>query len=195
MIGGMSRPRQFDRDAALDRAMEVFWEKGYESTSIRDLLNHMGIGRASLYDTFGNKHQVFTEALDSYIETVEARVLDPLRREGSPRRVLREFFGGLIESTGPAQPSCLIVKCATVTCHGDAETRRRVVAFLERVEAAFLAVVTRAREIGEIGTEISARAQSRLLLNGMLGLMVSNSAGRDGRVLRDVVRATLRSLG
>ena len=64
----MARPKQFDRDEALERAMAVFWRRGYEGTSVRDLVEHMGINRGSLYDTFGDKRTLFLAAVDRYLE-------------------------------------------------------------------------------------------------------------------------------
>ncbi len=64
----MPRVKEFDPDQALDRAMELFWRKGYEATSVQDLVEHMGINRFSLYDTFGSKHELFMAALDRYSE-------------------------------------------------------------------------------------------------------------------------------
>ena len=62
----MARPKEFDQDKALDKAMTLFWQKGYEATSIQDLVDHLGIGRRSLYDTFKSKHDLFIAALDRY---------------------------------------------------------------------------------------------------------------------------------
>ena len=70
----MARRKEFDRDEALHKAMEVFWSRGYEATSVGDLVEHMGINRQSLYDTFGDKHSLYLAALDRYRE-VEGRKL------------------------------------------------------------------------------------------------------------------------
>ncbi len=70
----MARHKEFDQDEALQKAMEAFWARGYEATSMQDLVEHMGINRQSLYDTFGDKHSLFLKALDRYHE-VETRKL------------------------------------------------------------------------------------------------------------------------
>ena len=74
----MARTKEFDVDAALDRAIELFWAQGYEATSLNDLLDHMEIGRQSLYDTFGDKHALFLAALDRYRAKMVALFLGPL---------------------------------------------------------------------------------------------------------------------
>ena len=66
----MARPKEFDRTQALDKAMHLFWQQGYEATSMQDLCNHMGINRGSLYDTYGNKHSLFLEGIQRYIAVI-----------------------------------------------------------------------------------------------------------------------------
>jgi TetR/AcrR family transcriptional regulator, transcriptional repressor for nem operon len=72
----MARHKEFDRDEALRKAMEVFWSRGYEAASIEDLVKHMGINRQSLYDTFGHKHALYLKALDRYREVEGRRMFD-----------------------------------------------------------------------------------------------------------------------
>src|SRR3989454_1626399 len=93
----MARHKEFDRDEVLHKAMEVFWSRGYEATSIRDLVKHMGINRPSLYDTFGDKHALYLQALDRYREVEGRKVLELLERPGSVKKTLRQLFGGVVE--------------------------------------------------------------------------------------------------
>src|SRR4249920_3479788 len=94
----MVRNKQFDKHAALDEAMELFWEKGYHATSIQDLVDRLGVNRQSLYDTYGGKDQLFLSALERYRELQGAPLRRTLEREGPASAVLREFFDELIES-------------------------------------------------------------------------------------------------
>src|SRR3989454_1175824 len=88
----MARQKEFDHDEVLHRAMEVFWTRGYEGASIQDLVKHMGINRQSIYDTFGDKHSLFLEALDRYREIQSRKVFEVLERPGSMKRNLRQLF-------------------------------------------------------------------------------------------------------
>src|SRR5919205_4395394 len=88
----MARTKQFDRHAALDQAMELFWKRGYHATSIQDLVDRLGVNRQSLYDTFGGKDQLFQAALERYRELQGIPMRRCLEREGPVREVLREFF-------------------------------------------------------------------------------------------------------
>ncbi len=88
----MPRPREFDRDEVLQKALQVFWERGYESTSVQHLVDAMGIGRASLYATFGSKHGLFCAVMDDYERALTQTLIAPLEGPGSPRRILSKLF-------------------------------------------------------------------------------------------------------
>src|SRR5436305_15048332 len=88
----MARQKEFNRDEVLHKAMEVFWTRGYERASIQDLVKHMGINRQSIYDTFGNKHTLFLQALDRYREIQSRKVFAVLERPGSMKKNLRQLF-------------------------------------------------------------------------------------------------------
>src|SRR5689334_4654560 len=100
----MPRLKEFDPDQALERAMRAFWARGYEGTSIQDLLAAMEINRASLYATFGDKEQLFLKAIDRYGQRVFGPLLEPLEREPSGRRGLELFFARLLEQVW--RPDC-----------------------------------------------------------------------------------------
>src|SRR5713226_2211779 len=93
----MARQKEFDREETLHKAMEVFWSRGYEAASIRDLVKHMGINRQSLYDTFGDKHALYLQALDRYCEVQSRKLFELLERPGSVKKNLRELFEGVVE--------------------------------------------------------------------------------------------------
>ena len=88
----MARQKEFHRGEVLHKAMEVFWTRGYEAASIQDLVKHMGINRQSMYDTFGDKHSLFLEALDHYREIQSRKVFEVLERPGSMKKNLRQLF-------------------------------------------------------------------------------------------------------
>src|SRR5437879_13191066 len=93
----MARHKEFDSDEALNKAMEVFWSRGYEAASIQDLVKNMGINRQSLYDTFGDKHALYLQTLDRYREVEGRRMLELLGPPGSVKKTRRLSFEGVIE--------------------------------------------------------------------------------------------------
>src|SRR5882757_909758 len=94
----MARPREFDRDEAVERAMSVFWQKGYAATSTDDLLRAMNIGRQSMYDTFGDKHRLYLEAIEKYQQKRLAENIGRLRSTASPLAGIEAFVVGIIAS-------------------------------------------------------------------------------------------------
>src|SRR5213075_2124987 len=95
----MARHKEFDRDEALQKAMEVFWSRGYEAASIQELVEHMGINRQSLYDTFGDKHALYLKALDRYREVESRKLFELLGRGGSVKKAFRQLFSGVVEGS------------------------------------------------------------------------------------------------
>src|SRR5215831_3253346 len=93
----MPRPKAFDPDEALQKAMQVFWERGYAATSVEDLVQRMGINRFSLYSTFGGKHQLFVAALERYRETIVADLVGALEQSAAGRAAIRHFFTRLVD--------------------------------------------------------------------------------------------------
>src|SRR5437588_174987 len=92
----MARHKEFDRNEALHKAMEMFWSCGYDGTSIQDLVGHMGIKRQSLYDTFGDKHALYLQALDRYREVESRKAIERLEKSRSVKKALRELFAGVV---------------------------------------------------------------------------------------------------
>lgn len=88
----MARSKEFDEKEALRRAMELFWQQGYEKTSMQDLVNHMGVHRRSIYDTFGDKHTLFMKALERYDEIVETQIDTQVKQLGSVKKAIRRLF-------------------------------------------------------------------------------------------------------
>src|SRR5262249_61525286 len=95
----MARHKEFNRDEALQKAMEVFWSHGYEAASINNLVKHMGINRQSLYDTFGDKHTLYLQAIDRYREVEGRKIFELLERPGSVKKTLRRLFQSVVEES------------------------------------------------------------------------------------------------
>src|ERR1700761_1204824 len=110
----MPRPREFDETAALEAAMECFWRRGYEATSLRDLTASMGLTAPSLYNAFGDKQQLFSRALERYLDHTTRDRLHRLEQTLVPKAALHRFFAEIIEhSIGDRQrKGCFLVNSA-----------------------------------------------------------------------------------
>ncbi|MFP2930527.1 TetR/AcrR family transcriptional regulator [Pyxidicoccus sp. 3LG] len=191
----MARTKEFDREEALDRAMQVFWDKGYEATSLSDLLEAMGIARQSLYDTFGDKHALFLEALARY-ETRRVETLQScLETAPSVTRAFRDLFEQILdESEREKRRGCMGVSATVELAPHDPELAKSIAARQRAIEALFFRALERARERGELAPSKDTRALARFLLGAMQGLRVSATADPGSPALRDIARITLQAL-
>ena len=190
----MPRPKEFDREAALERAMELFWDRGYESASIRELVDCMGIGRASLYDTFGSKQALFAAAFRLYGDRLRARLSERLGRPGSARDALIGFFEELAAGASADGRGCLIVKSAMVVCREDEEARACARRLASMVEELLADTLQRCVREGDLPSDTPVEARARFLANTLHGLVVSGSLADDPSELRAITDGALAAL-
>ncbi len=192
----MARPKAFDTDVALDKAMETFWTHGYQGTSIQDLVEGMGINRGSLYGTFGDKHRLFLAALKRYDRAVTRRLLDILEREGSGKQAIWDFFRAKIAYALAADrpPGCLVTNSAVECAGHDRHAAARVAASLMRMEGAFYKALLRARMGREIPPGRNLRALASYLTMCAQGLTVVGKVRPQRAALRQIVAVALAAL-
>ncbi|MFE0647990.1 TetR/AcrR family transcriptional regulator [Streptomyces sp. NPDC059534] len=182
----MARTKEFDPDAALQAALELFWARGYEATTMSDLVEHLGIGRASIYATFGNKHELYLRAMDRYLETRDPRIVEELSAPGPALPAVRALvrrFAAEAATDGERLNGCFVTNSAAELGPHDAAVARRVELSWEQIETLLYAALTRARAGGELPTDRDPRALARMLLVLMQGIRVVGKASSDpGRV-------------
>jgi TetR/AcrR family transcriptional repressor of nem operon len=188
----MGRTKEFDPDVALRAAMDLFWRKGYEATSMQDLVDHLGIGRASIYATFGGKHDLFLLALGRYAEEFDSRSLDLLARSGPALPAVREFIAGFLADAVVDNRGCLVTNAA-VECPRDQPVARRVESSWDGLETAVAGALVRARNQGELPAGKDPRALARFLVTFVQGLRVIAKVP-DERRMRDAVAQALAVL-
>ncbi|MBB3729933.1 TetR/AcrR family transcriptional regulator [Nonomuraea dietziae] len=190
MPGG--RPRSFDADAALDRALEVFWRQGYEGTSLSDLTEAMGINRPSLYAAFGNKEELFGRVLDRYLEGPGAFAADALEAPTSREVVERLVLGAVELTTGDHTPrGCLSVKSVHACGPDSAPVRQDAVGRRKAGEAALRRRLERATDLPP-GADPGVMAG--LVHTITDGIAVQAAGGRGREELRQVADLALRAL-
>ncbi len=190
----MSRTKEFDPDAVLQRALELFWERGYEATSMADLVQHLGIARASIYATFGGKHDLYVQALDRYAQVRDPRVVEMLSQPGLVLPAVRALVEAYATETldDERRRGCMVVNAAVELMPRDPEAARRVEASWDIIETALTSALTRARAQGEIPETKEPRALARFLLVVLQGIRVLGHASPDPGRVRD---ATAQALG
>ncbi|MEK6336276.1 MAG: TetR/AcrR family transcriptional regulator [Acidobacteriota bacterium] len=192
----MSRHKEFDRDQALQKAMEVFWSRGYQAASIGDLVKQMGINRQSLYDTFGDKHALYLLALDRYRQVEGQRLFELLERPGSVKQSLRQLFDEVVEQAlgDRERRGCFIGNATSEMAGHCKETASRTCNNMTTVEEAFHRALLRGKQEGEINGVRDPRAAARFFHCALQGLMMMAKARQDRKVLNDVVKVTLSVL-
>ncbi|HEX8393488.1 MAG TPA: helix-turn-helix domain-containing protein [Longimicrobium sp.] len=191
----MPRTREFDPAQAVDSAMELFWTKGYEATSMDDLVRHLGVGRGSLYAVFGSKHALYLRALEHYRATRSGFVVEMLSRDAPVREVVREWLQGGVDMTltDPERRPCMMVGAASERAGCDPGAGRCVRASAQEIEDALHAALTRAQAAGEVARSKDPRALARFFVVTSQGLsVVARTAGREA--LRDAVEVALSAL-
>jgi AcrR family transcriptional regulator len=185
------RPREFDTEDALAAALGVFWRKGYDGASLTDLTEAMGITRPSLYAAFGNKEQLFTQALDLYEREKLAYVRAALEAP-TARGVAERFLYGAIENVvGGSCRGCLGV-IASVNCtNPESAIRKELNERAESSRRAILQRLERAIEEGDFPVPVEAEAITRYMTTMMQGLSVQASAGASVEELQQVADAAL----
>ncbi|MGW4716039.1 TetR/AcrR family transcriptional regulator [Nocardia sp. NPDC004260] len=191
MPGG--RPRSFDIDSALDRALEVFWRYGYEGAALSDLTAAMGINRPSLYAAFGSKAELFDRALERYVDG-PGRYLTEAIELPTARAVAAAYLAGAIElTTGHDSPGCLSVRSAQA-CGPEAEhSRKSAVAVRLAGEAALRRRLERARAEGDLPEDSKPADLARYLMTVSDGIAVQAASGAKPSHLRRTADIALRS--
>ncbi|QLE74683.1 TetR/AcrR family transcriptional regulator [Streptomyces rectiverticillatus] len=192
----MARTKEFDPDAALQSAVELFWRRGYEATSMADLVGHLGIARASLYATFGSKHELYLKALQRYSEQHSPRVAEELSRPGPALPAVRGLVTRFADEAADDElrRGCFVTNTAVELAPHDPAAARGVEESWLALEAALTAALTRAQEQGELPAGRDPAALARMLLVLMQGMRVVGKAVPGRARLRDAVAQALTLL-
>jgi len=191
----MPRPREFDRDQALDGAMELFWEKGFEATSVGDLEEALGVGRQSLYNTFGDKRSLFLAALDRYAGMSGAMAVE-LESASGGLQAIRRYFSTVVEFLTPDGPrrGCFLTRSLVDHGESDPDVTGRCDANTGRLQAGMERALRIAVERGEVRPDLPVEATARLLVTQVYGLGVLARGAATQEELGGTVDALLARL-
>lgn len=186
----MARPREFDETIALDAAVQCFWRRGYDATSVRDLADSMGITGASLYNAFGDKRALYKRALDRYVAQSFGDRVGRFEGNFPPRAAITAFFAEIVDRSLADQDrkGCMLVNSAMEVAPHDPEFQRIVADVLVEVEAFFHRCVQAGQSDGSISRKQPADDLARTLLSTLLGIRVLARTRPERALLEGLVR-------
>ncbi len=193
----MPAHKQFDEDFVLDQAMQVFWRRGYEATSVQDLVDRTGLHRGSLYGAFTDKHSLFVATLRRYADRHRLTLLASLEAAHPPREAIRQLFLAFIaqDPTQAAHPGCFLTNTALEVAPHDVEVAQIVANAQTQIEKFFLRMLKAGIARGEMNAQLHPPEAARGLLASLLGLAVLSRSRPDKKLLESVVADALRRLG
>lgn len=190
----MARNREFDVDRAVDRAMDLFWRRGYAATSLQDLLGEMSIGSGSLYAAFGSKDKLYARALERYCSVYTHGFAERLEDATDVRAAVRSVLLEMVEADiADPERGCLVVN-ATTERGDDPATADRVAAALRLLESALAGALERAKARGELSPDKDPAELARFLTTFVQGLRVVGKARLGRSFVEDAVSTALRAL-
>ena len=193
--GAMARTKEFDQEQALDAAMRLFWESGYEATSIQELVEATGVQRQSLYDTFGSKHEMFLQSLMRY-QALQGHHVSDLKKQhpkgGLP--LIRAIIESCASETVCDARGCFAVNCAAELGTSDEAVAERVRIGRDGMEQLFERCLMQAKDARELKSSSSVSALAQFLVNAYFGLRILAKTKPTQAMIDNVVSVTLATI-
>jgi len=192
----MARTKDFDEKEVLEKAIQIFWHKGYNGTSMQDLVDGLGISRSSLYDTYTDKHTLFVKALESYQNSGSSKVEKIVNTPGPAKETVKKLLEFVADELlgDKDQKGCFMVNAEVEVAPHDAEINNLVCKNDQQMEDAFYQVIKKGKESGEIKNSQDARALSRFFFNTVKGIRVTAKSTTDKSVFDDIINLTVAVL-
>jgi TetR/AcrR family transcriptional repressor of nem operon len=192
----MARKKEFDEDELLDKAVNLFWRKGYNATSAQDLVDELKINRSSLYNTYNDKKTLFQKSLKRYQEQQTGALLELLANAKDPEWAIRKVFDDFVEESrnDNVARGCFMVNTAVELAGSDAEIGALVHNNNDSVEDALARIIEKGQQMGQFSTKNSPRAFARFLFGNINALRVVARSGADKSALNDIAEIAISSL-
>lgn len=192
----MARTKEFNEIEILDKAIDLFWFKGYNGASMQDVVDSLGLSRSSIYDTFGDKHQLYISALEQYRKQAAGGLIDMVKQSISPLQTIQQLFEMLSNDSlnTVCNKGCFMTNSTIELAPHDPEIHKIVKDNMQDIEEAFYNLVKKGQDLGEITNQNDARALARFLFNTISGIRVAAKSGADKAVYQDIIHVTLSVL-
>jgi TetR/AcrR family transcriptional repressor of nem operon len=190
----MARSKEFEVNEVLDKAMNIFWEQGYEKTSMSDLVEHMGIHRRSIYDTFDDKHSLFLQAMDRYRGKVSNTLLAEIKVSKTAVEALHKIFEVMISEAEDTPSGCLIVNSAVELGARDTDVDSRSLESFNEAERMFEQIIGWGQRDGEFSSNHDAKEMAEYLHNISVGIRAMARTSMDKEKLNRIINVSMKLL-
>lgn len=190
----MGRSKEFEESVVLQKAMELFWKQGYEKTSLSDLVEHMGIHRRSLYDTFGDKHTLFLKTIDFFGEFIKSRLISETSRAETAKQAIQFIFDFMIEGNGDRPLGCLFVNSATEMAPRDKDVNKKTKEAFMQTEHFLAELIRKGQQTGEFTCDYDAEVLAEALNNTLIGIRVLSRTSASKEKLHRIADFSLAML-
>ncbi len=192
----MARTKVFDEEIVLNKAVNLFWEKGYNGTSAQDLVDELGISRSSLYDTYGDKYQLFKNSLLQYRKKFAGAMIEMIEKSNDYEKTLKDIFQYVVTESLQEKCSkgCFMVNSSIELAPHNSEIAEIVNDNMKDIEEALFRLIKKGQDIGQFSTSHSARSLARFIFNTISGLRVASKSGTEKKIFDDIVKVTLSAL-
>jgi TetR/AcrR family transcriptional repressor of nem operon len=192
----MARSKDFDESEVLGKAVKLFWLKGYNATSMQDLVDTLGISRSSLYDTYVDKHTLYLKALDFYQTTALQQICDIASKTDSAKHAIRQLLEFVTNNllSDKQHKGCFLLNAEVEVASHDAEVLSIICKNDRQIEDAILQIIERGQKSGEISKNKDAKGLTRFFVNTIKGIRVSSKSTNDRAFFNDIVQTSLMVL-
>lgn len=190
----MARNKEFDPTEKLEKARDLFWEKGYHATSMQDLVSQMKVNRGSMYDTYGDKHQLFIESLQNYAKETYSEYKQAATGEKSPFKAIELIVKKAIQRSFEEEKVCMIVKSSFEMAPLDNDVKEILKQLSNALISIFEELIEKAQQSGEISTDKNARQSAQFIVGSFAGLWQMQALYNDRRMVEQMAKNTLDSL-
>ncbi|MBB6128376.1 TetR/AcrR family transcriptional regulator [Mucilaginibacter lappiensis] len=193
----MARTKEFDENEVLNKAVDLFWLKGYNGTSMQDLVDGLGISRSSLYDTYGDKYNLFIKALECYRCTASTKITHIISRNQPAKETIKQILEFITDELlgDSSRKGCFMVNAEVEVAPHDPLVKEMVCQNDQQVEDMFYQVIKKGQDDKEIAYTQDARALARSISNTVKGMQVTAKSTSEKAVFNDIIRLTMNMLG
>lgn len=190
----MARSKEFNPAERLEKARNLFWEKGYNATSMQDLVDTMGLNRGSIYDTYGDKHKLYMQCLQDYVNQSTGICSTLLKAEGSPLQVISNTITELVENGLKNEKSCMAVKSTFEMASCDEDVRKLACQSVEQTSKLFKVLIVKAQAAGEINPDINPGLLADFIVSSFSGFAQNYALFRNPKQVRKMAAFLIESL-